>query len=219
MNAHPGFWSSRVFHTQMMMDIEQQYSAHPEILKTYGLRTEYSNVDMYFSRRKINAEYSLNGKDQRINTDAFMVYAPRDNVDTAMVYLAKISSLGIAKSSLYPMFIPMVTKYSNHVKFGQYAAQHNAFLNNHRNIAIVGLHPIAMDTDLPNGRNSWAEIAQLPGVYRCDPCRRTHNLGKWNISCEKAFHPNICACWLDENLVNLCSQLPGKTSFPSSPPF
>jgi hypothetical protein len=157
MNVHPGFWSSRVFYTQMMTDIEQQYSAHPEILKTYGLPTKYLNVDMYFSRRKINAEYSLNGKNQRINTDAFMVYAPRDNVDTAMVYLTKISSLGIAKSNLSPMVIPMAAKYSNPVKFGQYAAQHNDFLNNHRNIAIVSLPPIALDTDLPNGRNLWEE--------------------------------------------------------------
>jgi hypothetical protein len=127
MNVHPGFWSSRVFYSQMMTDIEQQYAAHPEILKTYGLPTEYSNVDMYFSRHKITAEYSVNGKDQRITTDAFMVYAPRDHSDTAMVYLTKLSSLGIAKSNLSPMFIPMAEKYSNPVKFGQYAAQQNDF--------------------------------------------------------------------------------------------
>jgi hypothetical protein len=173
---------------------------------------------MYFSRRKINAEYSLKGTNQQINTDAFMVYAPRDNADTSMVYLTKISSLGITKSSLSPMFIPLAAKYSNSVKFGQYAAQHNDFLNNHRNIAIVGLPPIAMDTDLPNGLNLWAEIAKLPGVFRCDPCRRTPDLGKWNISCEKAFHPDICA-WLDDNLVHLWSQLPSKDIFPVITPF
>jgi hypothetical protein len=81
------------------------------------------------------------------------------------------------------MFIPMAAKYSNPVKFGQYAAHHNDFLNNHRNIAIVGLPSIAMDTDLPNGMNLWAEIAKLPRVFRCDPCRRTPDLGKWDISC------------------------------------
>jgi hypothetical protein len=64
MNVHPGFWSSRVFHTQMMNDIEARYAANPEIIQTYGLPTEYSSVDMYFSCRKINAEYSLNGKNQ-----------------------------------------------------------------------------------------------------------------------------------------------------------
>jgi hypothetical protein len=62
---------------------------------------------MYFSRHKINAEYSLHGKNQKINTDAFMVYAPRDTADTAVVYLTKISSLGIPKSNLSPLFIPM----------------------------------------------------------------------------------------------------------------
>jgi hypothetical protein len=78
--------------------------------------------------------------------------------------------------------------------------------------------PIAMDTDLPTRRNLWVEIAQLPGIHRCDPCRRTHDLGKWNIYSKKASHHDICA-WLDENLVNCWSQLPGKDIFPVITPF
>jgi hypothetical protein len=136
-----------------------------------------------------------------------------------MVYLTKISSLGIPKSNLSPMFIPMAAKYSNPAKFGQYAAQHNDFLNNHHNIFIVGMiPPVAMDTDLPNGMNLWEEIAKLPGVYRCDPCCWTPDLGKWNISWKNASHPDICA-WIDEHLVDLWSKLPGKDTFPLITPF
>jgi hypothetical protein len=107
------------------------------------------------------------------------------------------------------MFIPLAAKYHTPAKFGECVARHNAFLNDHRNIAIVGLAPDAMDSPNATEKAIWASIRELPGVYRCDPCRRTSDLGKWNISCSLAHHPAICA-WIDHHLVALWESIPNK---------
>jgi hypothetical protein len=54
----------------------------------------------------------------------------------------------------------------------------------HRNIAIVGLHPDAMDygdEDSPDPAfptSLWQTLSNMDGVYRVDSCRRTADLGK-----------------------------------------
>jgi hypothetical protein len=53
----------------------------------------------------------------------------------------------------------------------------------------------------------WQLIKKLDGVYRVDSCRRTHDLGKWNISCHSDFHQTIAA-WLDANIVEHCNNFP-----------
>jgi hypothetical protein len=213
INIHPGFASSRVFHSELLADIDAQYHKHPDLLAQYQLPTDKPPIDMYLCRRKINADYSLNEITQPISTDALMVYVPQAQTDLTMLYLTKFSSLHTASSTSAPMFIPLLAKYQNPGKFGQFVARHNSFLNDHRNIAIVGVVPEAMDTVNLAGDNLWAVISDLPGVYRCDPCRRTPDLGKWNISCSKASHQHICN-WIDENLVNFWSNLPDCADFP-----
>jgi hypothetical protein len=52
-----------------------------------------------------------------------------------------------------PIYIPLTAKYNSPEKFGQYVARHNEFLNTHRNIAIVGLVPDAMDANTVTGEN------------------------------------------------------------------
>jgi hypothetical protein len=83
---------------------------------------------------------------------------------------------------------------------------------------VVGLAPDAMDMDTPTGKNIWESIKTLPGVFRCDPCRRTPDLGKWNISCAQVCHTDICA-WLDNNMLKLWESLPDKTSIPTISAF
>jgi hypothetical protein len=58
----------------------------------------------------------------------------------------------------------------------------------------------------------------LPGVTRCDPCRRTPDLGKWNISCSKGNHTEVCN-WLDTHLVNLWKTIQAKDDLPTIGPF
>jgi uncharacterized coiled-coil protein SlyX len=54
-------------------------------------------------------------------------------------------------------------------------------------------------------------VLKIPGVYHCDPNCRTHDLGKWNISCHLDKHPAICT-WIDENMVTIWKQIPLELS-------
>jgi hypothetical protein len=211
MNIHPGFASSRVFHTQVTSDIADQYEKRHDIISALKLPNAYEPVEIYLSRQKINGEFPTKGATQTISTNAFMTYVPRDSVERALVYLTKISSLRTPSYPTNTMFIPLLAEYQNPDQFSQYVAQHNTFLNNHRNIAVVGLAPDTMAMDTQTGENLWAEIKNLPGVFRCDPCRRTPDLGKWNISCTQICHTDICA-WLDNNMLKLWESLPDKAT-------
>jgi hypothetical protein len=120
------------------------------------------------------------------------------------------------------VYVPFALKVSHPEVFGQYLAQQNAFLESHRNIAIVGVHPEAMDygdDDNPDPaftNSLWNLISQMNGVYRVDSCRRTFDLGKWNISCHASHHQAITQ-WIDTNLVNLWKQIP--LALPTYPVF
>jgi hypothetical protein len=217
MNVHPGFASARVFHLQLIDDFDREYAKHPDLLAAHNLPMTRTPVDMYLSRHKINADYSLNDVTQTISSDAFMLYVPTAQIELALIYLTKFSTLSAPSSINDPMFIPLKAKYHSPGKFGQYVARHNSFLHDHRNIAIMGVVPEAMDTDLA-GEKLWDLISSHPGVHRCDPCRRTPDLGKWNISCEKDFHPSIIE-WLDTNLVKFWSNLPASRISPFLAPF
>jgi hypothetical protein len=207
-----------VFHTQIIQDIEEQYDNHPDVIHKFGLPTEHSPVELYLSRRKINAQYSLNNKSQTIDTDALMTYAVKDEAELALINLKEISSFNKSVSATASMFIPLNAKYTAPAKFGECVARHNAFLSEHRNIAIVGLAPAAMDFPDDTNQTLWSSIRVLPGVYRCDPCRRTPDLGEWNISCALAEHPAICA-WLDLNLVPLWESIANKDQIPKIATF
>jgi hypothetical protein len=218
MNLHPGFASSRVFHSQLLDDFDTQYNKNPDLIAEFDLPTERTPVDIYLCRRKINADYSLADISQPILTDALMVYVPKAHAGLALIYLQRLSSLRNPDTESSPVFIPLAGKYRNPGKFGQYVARHNSFLHNHRNITIVGVTPEAMDTDNSAADNLWEVISSLPGVHRCDPCRRTPDLGKWNISCTKESHQSICD-WIDTNLVEFWSALPEKSDFPQIKSF
>jgi hypothetical protein len=116
------------------------------------------------------------------------------------------------------MFIPLLAKHQDPDQFSQYVAQHTDFLNNHRNIAVVGLAPDTMDIDTRPGENIWESIKTLPGFFRCDPWRHTPDLSKWNIFCAQVCHTDICA-WLDNNMLRLWESLPNKTSIPTISAF
>jgi hypothetical protein len=142
-----------------------------------------------------------------------MTYVDKEQSEFAMIQLTHMSSFRKAALDQASMFITLVAKYHTPAKFDQCVARHNAFLNGHRNIAIVGIHPDAMDATTENGNTLWTEIRTRPGVFRCDPCRRTPDLGKWNIPCTLTHHPAICE-WLDANLVPKWNALPNKSNLP-----
>jgi hypothetical protein len=118
-----------------------------------------------------------------------------------------ISSFKTPTSPTASLFIPMELKYQDPQKFGEYVAKQNDFLNQHHNIAIVGIVPAAMDYKADGKIDLYSSIKNLPGVFRCDPTRQTQDLGKWNISCHGEHHPDI-ARWIDDHLVSIWQTIP-----------
>jgi hypothetical protein len=150
-----------------------------------------------------------------------MTYAAKDHTALALLYLTKLSSFRMMTTPTDPIVIPLAAKYDSPDKFGAYVARHNDCLNNHRNIAIVGLVPDAMDAATAMGDTLWTSIKSSPGVYCCNPYHRTHDLGKWNISCSASSHQAICE-WIHTNLVKIWDNISKKGTLtkigPSPPP-
>jgi hypothetical protein len=72
MNIHPGFASSRVFHSQLLDDIDTQYKKNPDTVALYTLLpVARIPIDMYLCRRKINADYSSSDVTQPFSTADF----------------------------------------------------------------------------------------------------------------------------------------------------
>jgi hypothetical protein len=111
-----------------------------------------------------------------------MTYVPKDHAELAIIYLTRISSFRAPKSASDHMYIPLAAKYHTPEKFGQYVARHNEFLNDHRNVSIVGIVPDAMAACTVTGANLWTSIRSLTGIFRCNPCWRTPDPDKRHIS-------------------------------------
>jgi hypothetical protein len=125
------------------------------------------------------------------------MYGVRSNADRIILLVTRICSFATTIDNKTPMYVLFALKTSHPKIYGQYLAQQNDFLATHRNITIVGVHPSAMDygdCDTPDGnvpKSIWDILSQMDGVYRVDPCRRTFDLGKWNISCHLSHHQKI----------------------------
>jgi hypothetical protein len=141
------------------------------------------------------------------------MFGSHDDFDRTTVMLTRISKFAGISDNKSPLYVPFALKKSHPEIYGNYLAQQNEFLNTHRNIAIVGLHPPAMDygdQDTPDDNfptSLWQTLSQMNGVYRVDSCRRTHDLGKWNISCHANAHADVDQ-WLDGNLEDIWKQIP-----------
>jgi hypothetical protein len=177
---------------------------------------------MYLARGRISGHYhaiSAAGADRSstpIDTDAMLTYADATDVHQSMVMMTRISSFENPPTSKAPMFIPLALKKSDPTKFGYYIAQQNTFLQEHHNIAIVGVVPEVMDLENSAGQTLWSKIRKLPGVFRCDPCARTPDLGKWNISSALEHNADIKS-WLTANLPKFFSLASSMT--PTIPTF
>jgi hypothetical protein len=73
------------------------------------------------------------------------MYGSRDDFDRITTLLTIISSFATTDDNKTPLYVPFALKKSYPEIYGQYLAQQNAFLESHRNIPIVGVHPQAMD--------------------------------------------------------------------------
>jgi hypothetical protein len=219
MHVHPAFASTRSFHNQLTKNIADCYESSPVTIEQ-NLPTEFSEPDVYFTPSKCKGTYDQ----QPIQSNALCMYGSCSDFDRITTMVTRISSFATTDDNKTPMYIPFALKQTHPEIYGQYLAQQNAFLESHRNIAIVGVHPKAMDygdEDSPDPtfpQSLWNTLSQMEGVYHVYSCRRTHDLGKWNISCSLGYHPTI-AKWLDENLSVLWNkvplQLPAYVAFPT----
>jgi hypothetical protein len=142
------------------------------------------------------------------------MYGSRPDVDRITTLVTRISSYATTVDNKSPMYVPFALKQSHPEVYGQYLAhQQNAFLETHQNIAIVGVHPIAMDygdqdnPDVNFLKSLWDTLAQMEGIYRVDSCHRTFDLGKRNISCHSSHHKQITK-WIDTHLAEIWSNIP-----------
>jgi hypothetical protein len=202
VNIHPGFASPRSVIEELKQDLLENYTNHPAIQK-HALPAEFSPTDMYLARGRVSGQFhattSTNSTATSIDADVMLMYSSADDFDRTLIFLTQISSLRSPLSDQAPMFIPFALKKSNPQKFGYYISQQNTFMKNHRNIAVVGVSSDLMDLEDSSGTSLWYAIRSLPGVYRCDPCARTPDLGKWNISSALSYNATLKK-WLTENL-------------------
>jgi hypothetical protein len=189
VKVHPGFASPYSWLAEINSDICENYDKKTDILKQFNLPAQIQPTDMYLARGKFSGQFhtpSANNAPktvQPITTDALLHYASSDDLQRAMLLLTHISTHAKPSNPQDPIFIPMaLVKHSDPMKFGHYLAKQNQFLKDHRNIAIVGAVPELMDLVDNDGFTLWNQILAQPGVFRCDPCARTHDLGKWNVS-------------------------------------
>ena len=145
-----------------------------------------------------------------------MIQSERKNSSTLSTFL----KLTFAEEEQMD-YIPLSLKYSNSELFGKFLALQNNFLENHRNVALVGISVESMEAPLPYGdmeeaddddvegdkRTIRSHLKGIPGITRVDPCRRTTDLGKWNIATTDEAYPAVTK-WLDENLIKTFQRLP-----------
>jgi hypothetical protein len=208
LHVHPGFASTRAFHNQLTRNISSHYVDSP-VVAELNLPSELTEPDVFFTPAKCNGTY----EQHPISSNALCMYGVRTDADRITLLVTRICSFATTIDNKTPMYVPFALKKSHPEIYGQYLAQQNAFLESHRNIAIVGVHPTAMDygdsdnpdTNVPT--SLWDTLSAMDGVYRVDPCRRTYDLGKWNISCHSSHHQKITR-WIDDNLHARWSAIP-----------
>jgi hypothetical protein len=211
LHVHPGFASTRAFHSQICKDISPWYATSN--LTLLGLPVMFAEPEIFFTSAKCKGSYD----GQSLQTNILVMYETRDDFDRSTTMITHLTSFATADDDKTPCYVPFALKRNHPNIYGQYLAQQNAFLESHRNIAIVGAHPDAMDygdetsPDPAFPASIWQTLSKMDGVYRVDPCRRTADLGKWNISCHTDAHPGITN-WIDNYLVDIWKQVPTALS-------
>jgi hypothetical protein len=103
------------------------------------------------------------------------------------------------------LFIPFALKRElSGDEYSSIIQQQSIYLDNHRNISIVGIGNRRMLTAVTydNDETSFEDLLKSKeGVYRVDSTKRTPDLGKWNISTDKKHYSNL-ATWIDSILAD-----------------
>jgi hypothetical protein len=154
-------------------------------------------------------------RNEKITSNGVVVFSEPSFLDKNYTLLEHFSE-GMWASG--HVFVPFSLRREQPEVYGQYLALQNVFLKDHRNISLCGIGPEVMDYEsnpitqdsIATSDSIWRQLAELPGVYRVDPTKRTSDLGKWNISCETHSYLDIIA-WIDNHLIPLFNSVPLDT--------
>jgi hypothetical protein len=140
---------------------------------------------------------------QDMTSEVLEIYVARLYVPL-MKYLFQISAT-ITDRKL--QIVPRDFKFNHPAIYGKILNKQNDYLENHRNIAIVAVPHDAMAHCITdhNGLTSWNSlkdaILAVTGVTHVHACKRTADLGKWNISTNVKDWEHV-KVWLDANKLN-----------------
>jgi hypothetical protein len=145
---------------------------------------------------------------QDMTSEVLEIYVARPYVPL-MKYLFQIS-VTIHDRKL--QIVPRDFKFNHPAIYGKILNKQNDYLENHRNIAIVAVPLAAMEHCITdhNGR-TWNTlkdaILAVDGVTHVHGCKRTTDLGKWNISTNVKDWESV-KFWIDANLNKLFRRIP-----------
>jgi hypothetical protein len=195
--AHPTYTSTCVLHSELLDTIRDKlYNLDESEQEDLVLHADTPIPELFFSPGRMVGTYGGG----RIESNVLFLQVERADAKLARV-LIELTFSETEKMT----FIPSALKHSDPILFGKYLGLQNDYLENHRNTSIVGLSPFAMEHEQLycdehiESVSLWKYLSSIPGVTRIDSCRRTPDLGKWNISTTKAHYVQVTQ-WLDENL-------------------
>jgi hypothetical protein len=171
LHVLPGFASTHSFHNQLTKDISSRYGTSP-VVAALNLPTEFTEPDVYFAAAKCSGTYDA----QSIQSNALCMYGSRPEYDRTTPLVTRISLYATTVDDKSPLYVPFALKQSHPDVYSHYLARQNAFLESHQNIAIVGVHPTAMDygddntPDAQFPQSIWNILSNMDGVYRVDSC-------------------------------------------------
>jgi hypothetical protein len=148
------------------------------------------------------------GSQGKFETEAFEVQIERQH---SKVFKHLMELTFANTSAEHMLFIPFSLK--RELSGDEYCTilqQQNTYLENHRNIAIVGIGHSRMhqpvryqDVVTPFDHLLRSKL----GIYRVDSTKRTPDLGKWNISTDKEHYAELTT-WIDSNITAFFDLVP-----------
>jgi hypothetical protein len=202
---HPTFTSHENIRTQIFGAFHSKMSDMTSSEQAQLADFQKEDVpDFFLSSGRLNGTY----ENDSISSNVLLIQAERS---TAKL-LRTLLEMTFKDTSTILEYIPISLKYDNPSLFGKILSYQNEYLDNHRNVAIAGLCVDAMDhrdvyDDYSNETSLWSFLLQVPGVIRLDSCKRTADIGKWNLSTTKEDYIQVTT-WVDENLPGIYLKLP-----------
>jgi hypothetical protein len=158
---------------------------------------------------------------QDMTSDVLEIYVARPYI-SLMKYLFQVSTT-LPHRTL--QVVPRDFKFNHPAIYGKILNKQNDYLENHRNIAIVAVPLAAMehcitDHDGKTWKTLKEAILAVEGITHVHACKRTTDLGKWNISTNIGAWEHV-KTWIDKHLNALYRRIPVGTrnKYPDFPEF